>query len=171
MFKGNKNINVTNCTIDNHHMGIYISNVNRANISNNNIKNTNHNAIAVQSRNTKVTNNKHDGSIHYFSGYIKIENNKIENAGDRAIRFGVGKNAYIEILNNTFINSIDTSNNQFIKTQGMSGCNLIYEDNKYYSSTNQLIDVERVESTVTVTTAESTDDINGKQIVYQLKVD
>ena len=121
-----KNFDIKNNYIDGYYQGIYVASCNNINIENNVIKNTDHNAIALQTAYSAQNNT--DYSI---TGNVVIKNNTIQNTGDRAVRFGVVIDADITVENNTFIDAKD-SDNELLKTQVLI--------NSSYNFTNNLID-------------------------------
>lgn len=97
-----KNIIVDGCTIDGHHQGLTLQNIENATIKNNTIKNTVHNAINLQG--------------NFSKGNILIDGNTLAETGDRAIRFSVLDSATVIISNNTLDEAYD-GEMEIIKTQ------------------------------------------------------
>ena len=116
-----KNVTIDNCKIDGHYQGVYVDNSNNLTVKNCEIKNTDHNAIAVQTI---------DNNTNYFTtGNVLIENNTISNVTDRAIRFNTMKDASIEIKNNRFVSCDE--NGQLLKSQASTNSNLTFRNNSY----------------------------------------
>ena len=119
-----KNIIVRNNVIDGHYQGVYVYTPGgKVEITNNEISNTSHNAIAVQS-------NSNTPGLSYVAGDIYIKNNTIENTGDRAIRFGELQNVAVIIENNTFVDAVD-SDKDLLKSQVSTGLEYEFKGNTY----------------------------------------
>ena len=115
-----ENVSVVDCSIENYFQGVNIQGVNSLTVKGCSIDNTTHNAIAVQSS----TNNPVEGNID-------IEENIIQNANDRAIRFGNVDAATITVNNNVMLSSGD-SDGQLIKA-GTVDSNASFDlDNNYW---------------------------------------
>jgi len=114
---------VKNCFIDGHFQGVYIADAKNAVISNSVIKNTTHNAIALQASDTYT-------DISYTTGDIFIVGNVIENTGDRAIRFNTCREANISIVSNIFVDACD-SDNELIKSQASTDTMLAFRGNTF----------------------------------------
>ena len=115
-----ENVSVVDCSIENYFQGVNIQGVNSLTVKGCSIDNTTHNAIAVQSS----TNNP-------VKGNIDIEENIIQNANDRAIRFGNVDAATITVNNNVMLSSGD-SDGQLIKA-GTVDSNASFDlDNNYW---------------------------------------
>lgn len=105
------NVIVKNCEIANYFQGVYVSGVNGLEVSNNSISNTNHNAIAVQS---KDNDNPAKGSI-------VIKENYMENVSDRAIRVNKVADATFAVNNNVMVNCGDDEGEMFKATSMGNG--------------------------------------------------
>ena len=121
------NITVKDTVIQNHYQGVYTQNVNRIALTDNIVSGTGHNAFAVQN------GGGNDGELDYFSGEVVISGNTVSNASDRAIRFGIGQNATIEVSNNTFISAVD-SDGELLRSGAMVNCNYSFTANTYAAS-------------------------------------
>ncbi|WP_040195877.1 SipW-dependent-type signal peptide-containing protein [Candidatus Soleaferrea massiliensis] len=119
---------IRNNRVENAFQGFYIQNVCGLEVSGNVIKNTVHNAIAVQS----------DASG--ARGRILLQNNTIEKASDRAIRFGNLIDAQVTITGNTFIASGD-SDGEILKTVNVDAASTISVQNNLWKSS---VDAEAV---------------------------
>lgn len=117
------NVTVSNCSIADYYQGIYIQGPNNIAVSNCSIDNTKHNAIALQSS----TNNS-------VKGTVLLEENVIQNASDRAIRFGDASDVEsVVIRNNIMIDSGDNTG-ELIKAESLpSGTSSITLDGNYWS--------------------------------------
>lgn len=113
-----ENTTVKDCTITDYFQGVYIKGADGATVANNTIKNTEHNAISIQS----LTNNETKGNV-------TIKENFISNAGDRAIRFiDIAGDAVVNINNNIMVNS-GNSDGELIKANVASGAKVNLENN------------------------------------------
>jgi len=99
-----ENLKFNNNYSSGYYQGIYTVNVKNAQFNNNIIQNTTHNAIAVQSQDYSSGVNQLPDECLGPRGIIEINNNKIFNIEDRAIRFNFVWGAKIEIQNNEFNN-------------------------------------------------------------------
>ena len=115
-----ENVSVVDCSIENYFQGVNIQGVNSLTVKGCSIDNTTHNAIAVQSS----TNNP-------VKGNIDIEENIIQNANDRAIRFGNVYAATITVNNNVMLSSGD-SYGQLIKAGTVDSKASFDLDNNYW---------------------------------------
>ena len=115
-----ENVSVVDCSIENYFQGVNIQGVNSLTVKGCSIDNTTHNAIAVQSS----TNNP-------VKGNIDIEENIIQNANDRAIRFGNVDAATITVNNNVMLSSGD-SDGQLIKAGTVDSKASFDLDNNYW---------------------------------------
>ena len=115
-----ENVSVVDCSIENYFQGVNIQGVNSLTVKGCSIDNTTHNAIAVQSS----TNNPVEGNID-------IEENIIQNANDRAIRFGDVDAAAITVNNNVMLSSGD-SDGQLIKAGTVDSNASFNLDNNYW---------------------------------------
>ena len=99
-----KNVKYINNYVEGYHLGLKASNFENYEVYGNTIKNTEHNAIAIQSE-----------TGWHFEGTVKVYNNTIdgtlatakdpeEEIGERAIRVGTGVDTEIYIENNSFAN-------------------------------------------------------------------
>ena len=111
-------ITVKDCEISNYYQGVYIQGVDGAEIVNNSISNTDHNAIALQSYTVAA------------KGTIDVAENYIFNVHDRAIRLNaVSGDAEISVNNNIMVNCGD-ENGQLIKAGEVeSGAEIDLESN------------------------------------------
>ena len=123
------NITLRNSIIDGHYQGFQGSNITNVTIENNTIKNTSHNAIAIQSFGSSNYN-----TDYYSTGDIVIKNNTIDNTQNRAIRFGVVQDATIEVSGNIFssVKAEDDGTIEILKAQ-ILGCNAFRFVNNSYS--------------------------------------
>ena len=102
-------ITVENCSIDGYFQGVYIQGVDGADIVDNSISNTEHNAIALQSCDVAA------------KGDIAVKENYITDVSDRAIRFNaVDASAEIVINNNIMVDCGDDEG-QLIKAGDVAG--------------------------------------------------
>ena len=115
-----ENVSVVDCSIENYFQGVNIQGVNSLTVKGCSIDNTTHNAIAVQSS----TNNP-------VKGNIDIQENIIQNANDRAIRFGNVDAAAITVNNNVMLSSGD-SDGQLIKAGTVDSKASFDLDNNYW---------------------------------------
>ncbi len=115
-----ENVSVVDCSIENYFQGVNIQGVNSLTVKSCSIDNTTHNAIAVQSS----TNNP-------VKGNIDIEENIIQNANDRAIRFGNVDAATITVNNNVMLSSGD-SDGQLIKAETVNTSASFDLNNNYW---------------------------------------
>ncbi len=102
-------VTVENCSIDGYNQGVYIAGIDGASVINNNISNTVHNAIALQSC---------DGD-NPAKGTIVVEENYITNVSNRAIRMNYVGDADIAINNNIMVNCGDEEG-QLIKATSVA---------------------------------------------------
>ena len=127
-----KNVKVNNCRIKGFFKGIEITNAFNFDAINNTIKQTNSNAISMQSSEIDK----------YFTGNIKIKNNHIEDVlgkaggnGDRAIYMRTGKHSTVVVEGNTFINAINASM-QVLKVLSIEHSLFSFINNNYYENIN-----------------------------------
>lgn len=96
-----KNLTVEDCVFDNFFQAVYTQNACGVKVSGCTVKNTKHNAVAVQGGKSEWLFNHGD---------VVITDNVFENIGDRIIRFGyVGNGTSITISGNTAENSGDSA--------------------------------------------------------------
>lgn len=104
-----KNLTVTGTTIDNYYQGIYSSGASGIAVTENTIKNTGHNAVAVQTKSGAYVN----------IGVVSISNNNFTNVNDRVVRFGsLGTGTSVTIDQNTAVQSGD-DDGELIKDAGI----------------------------------------------------
>ena len=109
-----KNLVVDGCTFNSCFQGVYAQDVANVTVTGCTFNATGHNAIAVQGDS---------------SGTIVIEENYINGAGDRAIRFGnIGAESTITVNNNIMVNSGDDSD-QLFKAENINGATIDLENN------------------------------------------
>lgn len=129
-------ITVDSCCFSSCYQGVYIQCGDGIEVINSDFDGTEHNAIAVQS------------STDSFSGSVVIRNNHISNTNDRAVRFGKGSEAEIEVSGNAFSNAADTDG-QLLKSETLTSCTYSFSSNTY---DGQLLeDVSGEDSSWTVT--------------------
>ncbi|MDY4888689.1 MAG: right-handed parallel beta-helix repeat-containing protein, partial [Sphaerochaetaceae bacterium] len=119
-----ENLKISNCVIKTYNQGIYTQSLNNVTVSGCDISDVKHNAIAIQASQDKFP----------FTGSVLIDNNKIKNGSDRAIRFGVGENATIVVSNNTIEKTHD-ENNEVLKAQPLTNCTHEFVNNTYIGKT------------------------------------
>ncbi len=119
-----ENLKISNCVIKTYNQGIYTQSLNNVTVSGCDISDVKHNAIAIQA----------SGDVFPFTGSVLIDNNKIKNGTDRAIRFGVGENATIVVSNNTIENAHDEKN-QVLKAETLTNCKHEFINNTYVGGT------------------------------------
>lgn len=119
-----ENLKISDCVIKTYNQGIYTQSLNNVTVSGCDISDVKHNAIAIQA----------SGDVFPFTGSVLIDNNKIKNGTDRAIRFGVGENATIVVSNNTIENTHD-ENNEVLKAQPLKNCTHKFVNNTYIGKT------------------------------------
>ena len=132
-----ENVQVRNNVVDGHYLGIYVSNVRDVAIEGNQVSNTVHNAIAIQNAFPSVQS-------AYVTGIITVKGNTISNtgvgvaAGERAVRFGVCKDATITVSGNTFTNCVEdrtgkspSQGYQLLATEALTNCTFSFSNNKY----------------------------------------
>lgn len=129
-------ITVDSCCFSSCYQGVYIQCGDGIEVINSDFDGTEHNAIAVQS------------STDSFSGSVVIRNNHISNTNDRAVRFGKGSEAEIEVSGNAFSNAADTDG-QLLKSETLASCTYSFSSNTYDGQ--PLEDVSGEDSSWTVT--------------------
>lgn len=129
-------ITVDSCCFSSCYQGVYIQCGDGIEVINSDFDGTEHNAIAVQS------------STDSFSGSVVIRNNHISNTNDRAVRFGKGSEAEIEVSGNAFSNAADTDG-QLLKSETLTSCTYSFSSNTYDGQ--PLEDVSGEDSSWTVT--------------------
>ncbi len=124
-----KNVDIVENIVVGHYYGIYTTNVFNLDCEKNTIKQTNSNAIVLQS----------GFSEEYLMGKINIVSNHIEdvygqnNAGDRAILIKNGNHCTILIKDNTFVNATN-SLSQVIKVFSLTNSLFSVINNNYYET-------------------------------------
>ncbi len=116
-----RNVQVTGCTFTGAtNDGLYIQRLQGATIKNNSFKNISKRAIQLNADNG-------------MGGNVIIQENYIDNCGDRAIRFGtVNSDANVKVNNNVIVNSGDESGQLFKANKVMTGGS-VNLDNNYWS--------------------------------------
>ena len=116
-----RNVQVTGCTFTGAtNDGLYIQRLQGATIKNNSFKNISKRAIQLNADNG-------------MGGNVIIQENYIDNCGDRAIRFGtVNSDANVKVNNNVIVNSGDESGQLFKANEVKSGGS-VNLDNNYWS--------------------------------------
>lgn len=116
-----QNVQVTGCTFTGAtNDGLYIQRLQGATIKNNSFKNISKRAIQLNADNG-------------MGGNVIIQENYIDNCGDRAIRFGtVNSDANVKVNNNVIVNSGDESGQLFKANKVMTGGSVSL-DNNYWS--------------------------------------
>lgn len=116
-----RNVQVTGCTFTGAtNDGLYIQRLQGATIKNNSFKNISKRAIQLNADNG-------------MGGNVIIQENYIDNCGDRAIRFGtVNGDANVKVNNNVIVNSGDESGQLFKANEVKSGGS-VNLDNNYWS--------------------------------------
>lgn len=116
-----QNVQVTGCTFTGAtNDGLYIQRLQGATIKNNSFKNISKRAIQLNADNG-------------MGGNVIIQENYIDNCGDRAIRFGtVNSDANVKVNNNVIVNSGDESGQLFKANKVMTGGS-VNLDNNYWS--------------------------------------
>ena len=171
-----ENVSVIDCSIKNYFQGVNIQGVEGLTVKGCSIDNTTHNAIAVQSS----TNNP-------VKGNIDIEENIIQNANDRAIRFGKVDVAEIKVNNNVMLSSGD-DDGQLIKAETVNTSASFDLNNNYWDgkSVGKAVD-SRLTPPTAVGVSEGTfpidvseyanesfvavEDVNGNYVVKEMTVD
>ena len=112
------NITVKNCSISDYFQGVYVQGVDNAEIADNTIRNTAHNAVALQSFKNPA------------KGSVKVAENYITNVTDRAIRMNVvDASADIAINNNVMVNCGDADGQLIKATTVTEGATINLESN------------------------------------------
>ncbi len=119
-----ENLKISDCVIKTYYQGIYTQSLNNVTVSGCDISDVKHNAIAIQASKDEFP----------FTGSVLIDNNKIKNGDDRAIRFGVGENATIVVSNNTIENAHDEAD-QVLKAETLTNCKHEFINNTYVGGT------------------------------------
>ena len=116
-----RNVQVTGCTFTGAtNDGLYIQRLQGATIKNNSFENIGKRAIQLNADNG-------------MGGNVIIQENYINNCGDRAIRFGtVNSDANVKVNNNVIVNSGDESG-QLFKANGVETGGSVNLDNNYWS--------------------------------------
>ena len=116
-----RNVQVTGCTFTGAtNDGLYIQRLQGATIKNNSFKNISKRAIQLNADNG-------------MGGNVIIQENYIDNCGDRAIRFGtVNSDANVKVNNNVIVNSGDESG-QLFKANEVKPGGSVNLDNNYWS--------------------------------------
>ena len=116
-----QNVQVTGCTFTGAtNDGLYIQRLQGATIKNNSFKNISKRAIQLNADNG-------------MGGNVIIQENYIDNCGDRAIRFGtVNSDANVKVNNDVIVNSGDESGQLFKANKVMTGGS-VNLDNNYWS--------------------------------------
>ena len=130
-------ITVDSCCFSSCYQGVYIQCGDGIEVINSDFDGTEHNAIAVQS------------STDSFSGSVVIRNNHISNTNDRAVRFGKGSEAEIEVSGNAFSNAADTDG-QLLKSETLASCTYSFSSNTYDGQPLEDVSGEDFSWTVTV---------------------
>lgn len=154
-------IKVENCNIDGYYQGIYIQGVDGAEVSNNNISNTEHNAIALQSHSNPA------------KGAIAVKENYISDVTNRAIRFGDVGNADIAINNNIMVDC-GNSNGELIAAVSVDGSATVNLESNYWDGKDVSTAVSSFNVPTTVGITGGTWDIPVADYVadgYQLEED
>ena len=133
-----RDIKIKNNNVEGYYLGFKVANFDNLEIIGNSIKNTEHNAFAVQSQDSDSPN--------YFTGVVKIYNNVVdgclatakdpaEEIGERAIRVGKGKDTEIYIENNSFANcgqyAPGDTEAELLKTISITNGSLYFLNNTY----------------------------------------
>jgi len=119
-----ENLKISDCVIKTYYQGIYTQSLNNVTVSGCDISDVKHNAIAIQASQDKFP----------FTGSVLIDNNKIKNGGDRAIRFGTGENTTIVVSNNTIENA-HNKENQVLKAETLTNWKHEFINNTYVGGT------------------------------------
>ena len=130
-------ITVDSCCFSSCYQGVYIQCGDGIEVINSDFDGTEHNAIAVQS------------STDSFSGPVVIRNNHISNTNDRAVRFGKGFGAEIEVSGNAFSNAAD-ADGQLLKSETLASCTYSFSSNTYDGQPLEDVSGEDFSWTVTV---------------------
>ena len=117
-----QNVQVTGCTFTGAtNDGLYIQRLQGATIKNNSFKNISKRAIQLNADNG-------------MGGNVIIQENYIDNCGDRAIRFGtVNSDANVKVNNNVIVNSTGRDGGQLFKANGVQTGGSVNLDNNYWS--------------------------------------
>ena len=117
-----QNVQVTGCTFTGAtNDGLYIQRLQGATIENNSFKNIGKRAIQLNANNG-------------MGGNVIIQENYIDNCGDRAIRFGtVNSDANVKVNNNVIVNSTGRDGGQLFKANGVQTGGSVNLDNNYWS--------------------------------------
>ena len=133
-----KNVKYINNYVEGYHLGLKASNFENYEVYGNTIKNTEHNAIAIQSE-----------TGYHFTGLVKVYNNTIDGTlatakdkskeiGERAIRVGVGVDTDIYIENNSFANcgqyAPGDTQAELLKATSLTNGSLYFLNNTYGGS-------------------------------------
>jgi hypothetical protein len=117
-----QNVQVTGCTFTGAtNDGLYIQRLQGATIKNNSFKNISKRAIQLNADNG-------------MGGNVIIQENYIDNCGDRAIRFGtVNSDANVKVNNNVIVNSAGDESGQLFKANRVETGGSVNLDNNYWS--------------------------------------
>ena len=117
-----RNVQVTGCTFTGAtNDGLYIQRLQGATIKNNSFENIGKRAIQLNANNG-------------MGGNVIIQENYINNCGDRAIRFGtVNSDANVKVNNNVIVNSTGREGGQLFKANEVETGGSVNLDNNYWS--------------------------------------
>ena len=117
-----RNVQVTGCTFTGAtNDGLYIQRLQGATIKNNSFENIGNRAIQLNADNG-------------MGGNVIIQENYIDNCGDRAIRFGtVNSDANVKVNNNVIVNSTGREGGQLFKANKVKPGGSVNLDNNYWS--------------------------------------
>ena len=120
-----QNISIEDCVMNGCYQGLYVQNAHNISVTGCDISNTTHNGIAIQNGGDASSSTDTD----VFSGDIEIKGNTITNTGDRAIRFGDGQDAVIEISENIFISPAYDAARELLKSGTLQDCSYTFTGN------------------------------------------
>ncbi len=121
-----QNISIENCVMTNCYQGVYVQNAHNISVIGCDISNTTHNAIAIQTGGNSSSSTDND----VFTGEVRIKDNVISNTGDRAIRFGNGQDATIDVSGNIFVSPSYDTERELLRCSSFQNCNYTFTDNK-----------------------------------------
>ena len=123
-----KNIVIKNSKMQGYKQGVLIYGGQNVTVEGCEFLNTSHNGLALQTKGSSSNNPN-----YFCTGNIVIKNNKFVSPDDRAIRFGVVKNATIEISGNEFsdVKAEDDGTIELIKTQNIFNTTFKIKSNNY----------------------------------------
>ena len=128
------NVYIRNNTIFGTYQGVMLRCVTNQYIYNNTIQGTFHNAIGIQHY-AQTTGSRYSGDVYIVENTIKNIGpgfGASDERGERAIRFGSGKNVNAYVYGNEFSNAVEKENGDVLKTSTIEGISTFEFTNNYY---------------------------------------